>query len=194
MYLIGVAPKAPCPVCNVSPVPLREIQGFPELAECARCGLPYAVRTSEGNALPEAQLAVSMTVAGILKQYYCETGRKLGLLGLPVDPVDLGPEHAARAREMDEWLQQHRHLLAAASASSSWPYVSVIGLRTEINDAPAWHIIGPPTNRPESIIFPVDPGPLPMGSVVVISVPFDAPVEIGDEAEPEEGEEPAGNA
>lgn len=173
-YLIGQAPDAPCPVCDLHPVGLRQLDGFPELAECARCGFSFTVRNLEGARLAKAVPSVSSSLAVVFRQYYEQTGRKCGIPSLAIEnPEELDPEQAARSRAFDEWLAARPHLLSGAMAPETWPFVSLTAIRIELEGRPQWQILTSPAVVPVPILVPMDPANIPAGTVVTISIPID---------------------
>ena len=173
-YLIGQAPDEPCPVCNVSPVPLAEINGFPELAECGRCGFAFSIRNHEGDRLPKAVPSVADALAVVFRRYYEDTGRRVGLPAIAIEnPEDLDPQQAERSRALDEWLKARPHLLAGAMAPASWPFVSMTALRINVDGRPTWQIIAPPATVPMQVLVPMAPENVPLGTLVTISIPLD---------------------
>lgn len=173
-YLIGQAPDGPCPVCDIHPVALREVEGFPEIAECIRCAFAFTIRNLEGDRLPKAVPSVSSALAAVFRQYYEATGRKLGLPAIVLEnPDELDPERAERSRALDEWLKARPGLLSGAMAPASWPFVSLTALRIEVDGRPTWQILAPPTAIPMQLLVPMSPENVPPGTLVTVSIPID---------------------
>lgn len=184
-FLIGQAPDEPCLVCDLSPVALRQVEGFPELAQCARCGFAYTVRNLEGDRLATAVPSVSHALASVFRQYYETTGHTLGLPAIILEDLDeLDPDQLSRSRAMDEWLRGRPHLLAGAMAPASWPFVSLTALRAEIDGRPVWQVISPPNGIRAQLVVPFPPDCVPVGTIVTISIPIE-PTDVRPPAEPE---------
>ncbi len=181
VYLLGQAPAGPCAVCGLSPCALEAVIGIPQLATCARCALPYVIQSADGVPFKEAQLAVTGAFVGLFQRYYRETGRKLGLPAFMLDvQAELDPETLERTRAMDDWLNEHPHLVAAAAAPMTWPYASVTVEVVEIDGALGWHIKTPPGGLSADPMIPFRPDGLPPGTLVTIQIPLSS----GDVREP----------
>lgn len=172
-YLIGQSPDGPCPVCNVSPVPLVEIPVHPYLAECGRCGLTYVVRDDEGARFQKAVLALAPSYLEIFKAYFQETGRRVGPPPfLLEDSSLLDFERAARMKAVDEWLSHHPELVVGAAAPTSWPFVSLTLVATTVDGKPAFSIVAPPGGLASQPFIPIQPGGLPLGTIVTLQIPI----------------------
>ena len=172
-YLIGQAPKFPCVVCSASPVPLQQVACFPQLAQCARCGMPYVIKDGEGNDYAQAQVAVSPGFQGLFQTYYRETGRRMGLPAFMLDAeAEMDPELLERTRAMDEWLHDHPELVAGAAAPQTYPYASVTVIVIELDGERGWSVLAPPSGLGADPMIPFSPDNLPLGTVVTVQIPL----------------------
>lgn len=172
-YLIGQTPRFPCVVCSASPVPLQQVPCFPQLAQCARCGMPYVIKNEQGDDYAQAQVAVSPGFQGLFQAYYRETGRRMGLPAFMLDAeVEMDAELLERTRAMDEWLHEHPELVAAAAAPQTYPYASVTVVVIEHDDGLGWSVLVPPSGLSADPMIPFSPDNLPIGTVVTIQIPI----------------------
>lgn len=176
-HILGQSPDAPCPVCNLNPVGLVEIPVHPHLAECARCGVAYLVLDNEGDRLPRALCAVQPAYLPAMRTYYTETGRKLGPPPSVLDdPSLLDHERLARMRALDEWFQTRPEVLATPAAVVSWPFGSLTLVVAMRDEERTFQIVAPPGGLQQQPYIPIEPGELPVGTIVTISIPL-VPVE-----------------
>lgn len=172
-FLLGQAPMAPCPICKLHPVALELVAGINHLATCARCGLPYAIRAPDGTEYNEALVAINPGFMPLFQRYWQEAGRKFGIPLYLVEPgTEFEPEMAARNDAMDDWMQSHQDLVAAAMAPMTWPYASVtVQVVEHPQGGVAWSVMAPPGGLAANPIIPFKPDGLPVGAVVTIQVP-----------------------
>lgn len=167
-FLIGSSPRTPCPVCDVSPVAFRPVDGQPQFAECARCGLWYVLPPRE-NPRGEATCAVDPVMVSVFRTYFQLTGNRVG----PPPGADavletLSPEDQERAARFRDWVEANPDNVAA-HLSPRWSHLSFTAVVIEQDGANRWVIVG--ATQVGNIMVPLDADAFPAGTIFTISVP-----------------------